>query len=209
MSQNRSGDSLSNLPVNLLAGGSDGLLIAFLLSAGLREFGMDSQQILWVSLGYGLWGGLAMSWAGYIAARGEAHHYEETPNPLYEELDLDADLVERMRQDEEEDRLQWRQYQKELNLPGERPSRGQAWKQGIQMGAAYFLSLFFLISPYFFGPVDKAYLWSLGFGLTMVAALGYWRGVYTGRSPVGEMVRMLVLALAGLVLIRGLSWVLS
>lgn len=209
MRNSRRVETLSNLPVNLLAGGSDGLLVAFLLSAALKEWGLNSTQILWVGLGYGLWASLAMTWAGYLASRGETHHYEETPNPIIEELDLETDLMESMRREEEEDRRQWRKYQQELGLPLVRPSKSLAWKQGLQIGMAYLFSLFLLLSPYLFLPVSQAYSWSLAVGLILMAGLGLWRGRYTRRSPLLEMGRMLGLATAGLILLRVLAWTLG
>ncbi len=193
---------LSTLPVNLMAGGSDGLLITFILASGIAQWGGTSSQILGICFGYGLWASLAMTWAGYVAARGESHHYGGSQAGLLREIGLDAELVEEMVEEEAQDRLVWEQYQQRLGLPLERPSRRQAWKQGLQIGLAYLLGVVLILFPYLLFPAAKAFVGALVAGFVLVAGLGFFRGIYTGRSPWMGAAWMVTLAAVGIAAIR-------
>lgn len=201
---------------DVVLGMSDGLTVPFALAAGLSGAVASSHVILVAGVAELAAGAIAMGLGGYLAAKSEAdtwaselkREYEEVKDVPVEEQEevrkvfrgwgLEGDTLEAATRAVCSDHDRWVDFmmREELNLMEPDPRRARV--SALTIGGSYVAGGAIPLAPYLLGkPVTTALLTSVAVTLLALALFGAWKGKLTGRPPVAEAFRtVLVGALA-------------
>ena len=184
---------------DVVIGMSDGLTVPFALAAGLT--GAISQTHLIVTAGFAeiAAGSIAMGLGGYLAARGDAEHYEHELAREEEEIvtlpereaqevreifqtyglsDAEsATVVESLRQRPKD----WVAFMMRFELGLEKPEPSRAWKSALTIALAYIIGGVIPLSAYLFlTNAHSALRLSVVVTLAALAIFGGIKGRFTG-----------------------------
>jgi VIT1/CCC1 family predicted Fe2+/Mn2+ transporter len=204
---------------DVVIGMSDGLTVPFALAAGLSGAVDATSIVVTAGLAEVAAGSIAMGLGGYLAAKGDAEHYEsERAREQREVRDLPAheaaEVAEIFRSyglsDEESAPLvealkqrpdAWVDFMMRFELGLERPDPHRARRSALTIAGAYIAGGLIPLAPYFLVRSAHSAL-PLSVGVTMVAlgVFGYVKGRYTGAGPLaGALKTLLVGGLAAAV----------
>ncbi|MDB6055404.1 MAG: hypothetical protein JWN25_2927 [Verrucomicrobiales bacterium] len=184
---------------DIVIGMSDGLTVPFALAAGLT--GAISQTHLIVTAGFAeiAAGSIAMGLGGYLAARGDAEHYQhewareeheikaipeaeaQEVRDIFKTYGLSAGecatVVESLRQRPQD----WVTFMMRFELGLEKPQPGRAWKSAITIALAYVVGGIIPLSAYLIlSDVQSALRLSAVVTLAALALFGGIKGRITG-----------------------------
>jgi len=201
---------------DVVLGMSDGLTVPFALAAGLSGAIASSRVVLVAGVAELAAGAIAMGLGGYLAARSEADtwHSElrrereevaEVPAEEKEEVrkvfkgwGLEGDVLEQATDAVCADHDRWVDFmmREELNLSEPDPKRARV--SALTIGGSYVAGGAIPLAPYVFHvPVTTALTASILVTLLALAVFGAFKGRLTGRPPLAEALRtVLVGALA-------------
>ena len=188
---------------DIVIGMSDGLTVPFALAAGLTG-AIDNSRII-VTAGFAeiAAGSIAMGLGGYLAARGDAEHYDserarevkevkEVPDTEADEItdifqeygvtpDESAATVDSLRRRPKE----WVDFMMKFELGLEAPNPKRARQSASTIAGSYIAGGLIPLFPYLLEHSAKAAL-SYSVGVTLVAlfVFGFIKGRFTGVSPI-------------------------
>jgi VIT1/CCC1 family predicted Fe2+/Mn2+ transporter len=189
---------------DIVIGMSDGLTVPFALAAGLTGVIAASHVVITAGLAEVAAGSIAMGLGGYLAARGDAEHYESERKREHREIvdvpDVEAQEIVDIFRDygltPEESApivaaLQKRpesyvDFMMRFELGLEAPDPKRARTSALTIAGAYIAGGLIPLSPYFLVPAAHvALLWSVALTLIALAGFGYFKARATG-APVAR-----------------------
>ncbi len=193
-------------------GMADGLTVPFALIAGLSGAFNSSTIVIVGGLAEIAAGGIAMGLGGYLAAKGEADHYESERRREHREIEEVPDeereevvqLFERYGLAPSESRpvvdaLSRRSealldFKMRFELGLERPDPRRAVGSALTIGLAYVVGGFVPLSPYFaVSSVATALLYSIVLTAAALLIFGAVKGRFTGLVPVRSALQTLII----------------
>ena len=184
---------------DVVIGMSDGLTVPFALAAGLSGAVANTGIIVTAGLAEIAAGSIAMGLGGYLAAKGDAEHYDserareaaevrdkedaemEEVREIFETYGLAREdsgpLVEALRQKPEA----WVDFMMRFELGLEKPNPARALWSALTIAGAYIVGGFIPLSPYMaLSTASTALVASVSITLCALAAFGYTKGRFTG-----------------------------
>lgn len=192
----------SEIVRDIVIGMSDGLTVPFALAAGLTGAVASTGIIVTAGLAEIAAGSIAMGLGGYLAARGDADHYESERRreqqeiremPLVEAAEVQAifqsyglkneetaPVVEGLRRRPAD----WLEFMMRFELGLEKPDPARALTSALTIGGSYVAGGLIPLAPYMFSSSAPTALF-ISVILTLVAltAFGYVKGGFTGAVP--------------------------
>ena len=216
---------------DIVIGMSDGLTVPFALAAGLAgavtATGGNLRVIVIAGLAEIAAGSTAMGLGGYLAAKGDAEHYEQERQreqreivelPHEEEREV-ADVLHAWGLTPEESRpvvhalaqrpKEWVDFMMRFELGLEAPEPGRALRSAATIAAAYVAGGLIPLAPYMLlHTAWAAFLCSVVVTLAALAIFGAIKGHYTGSGPLRSASQTLVIgALAATVAYLLARWI--
>lgn len=186
---------------DIVIGLSDGLTVPFALAAGLSGALVSTHLVLLAGLAEIAAGSIAMGLGGYLAARGDAEHYDS------ERLREQREIVDRTQDEEEEiyeifaaysvDRaaaapvlealkrnpIAWVDFMMRFELGLEEPAANRAYQSALTIALAYILGGLVPLAPYMIvSGNDLAFRASVGITLLALAFFGAIKGRLLGTG---------------------------
>jgi VIT1/CCC1 family predicted Fe2+/Mn2+ transporter len=213
---------------DIVIGMADGLTVPFALAAGLSGAVASNHLITTAGIAEIAAGSVAMGLGGYLAARGDAEHYDSEMRREWQEVQTIPDqeaneivdvfkeygvsaeqcapVVAALRKD----RDAWVRFMKRFELGLERPEPGRAKRSAATIAGAYVAGGMIPISPYFMtSSMSDALVASTAVTLCALALFGYIKGSYTGIPPMRSALQTLLIggiaAAAAFVLAKTIS----
>ncbi len=188
---------------DIVIGMSDGLTVPFALAAGLAgavQAGVVSMKAVVIAgLAEIAAGSIAMGLGGFLAARGDAEHYEHEKQREYREVEelpeVEAREVHEILesyglQPEEATPIvaalsqrpdQYVDFMMRFELGLEKPEPGRAWRSAATIAASYIAGGFIPLSPYMvLNRPGPAFVLSVIVTLVALGIFGYIKGKVTG-----------------------------
>lgn len=182
-------------------GMSDGLTVPFALAAGLTGAVSASKLIVTAGLAEVAAGSIAMGLGGYLAARGDAQHFDaervrehteiiEKPDAeraevreVFEEFGLSSQEAAQVTESLAQNPEKWVDFMMRFELGLEKPEPSRAWKSALTIAGAYITGGFVPLAPYFFIADSRLALPpSVGVTLIALAVFGWAKGRFTGTG---------------------------
>jgi VIT1/CCC1 family predicted Fe2+/Mn2+ transporter len=202
----------SNFVRDVVIGTSDGLTVPFALAAGLSGAVVDTRLIVIGGLAEIAAGSIAMGLGGYLAARGDAEHYqqerireyrevEEIPEQekaevsyLFQEYGLTADqsdpIVEALSQRTDA----WVDFMMRFELGLEQPDPKRAVTSAATIAGAYILGGLIPLSPYIvLGNAFRGLIISAIVTLAALGVFGFIKGKFTGANAIRSALQTMVI----------------
>jgi VIT1/CCC1 family predicted Fe2+/Mn2+ transporter len=217
------GDSVRDVVIGM----SDGLTVPFALAAGLT--GAIAQSRLIVTAGFAeiAAGSIAMGLGGFLAARGDAQHFEhelarekgeieEVPDieakevtDIFRTYGLSANESESVVASLRQRPNDWVSFMMRFELGLEEPDRSRAWKSALTIALAYVVGGVIPLSAYLFVPDAHAALrLSVVVTLIALAVFGGVKGRFSGVPPFRSALQtMLIGGLAAAAAFRIARWI--
>ena len=189
----------SNFVRDVVIGMSDGLTVPFALAAGLSGAIANTRFIVIGGLAEIAAGSIAMGLGGYMAARGDAEHYEQERAREYREIEEipeeEKAEVSRVFQNyglraEESDRVvealslrpdAWVDFMMRFELGLEEPDPKRAVTSAGTIAASYVAGGLIPLSPYvILSSAYRGLIFSVVVTLAALAVFGYIKGRFTG-----------------------------
>jgi VIT1/CCC1 family predicted Fe2+/Mn2+ transporter len=187
---------------DVVIGMSDGLTVPFALAAGLSGAVSSTKLIVVGGLAEIAAGSIAMGLGGYLAARGDAEHYDqekvreereiiEIPEAekaevreVFEQYGLTREearpVVEALSQRPKE----WVDFMMRFELGLEPPDPKRAVTSAATIAAAYIAGGFIPLSPYILSSnAYRALIWSAVVTLAALGIFGFMKARFTGTPP--------------------------
>jgi VIT1/CCC1 family predicted Fe2+/Mn2+ transporter len=190
----------SNFVRDMVIGMSDGLTVPFALAAGLSGAIANTRFIVIGGLAEIAAGSIAMGLGGYLAARGDAEHYEQEKAREYREIkeipEEEKAEVSRVFQNyglpaEESARVSealsqhpdaWVDFMMRFELGLEEPDPKRAVTSAGTIAGAYVLGGMIPLSPYVvLGSATRGLMFSAIVTLAALGVFGYIKGKFTGE----------------------------
>jgi len=191
-----------NFVRDVVIGMSDGLTVPFALAAGLSGAVQNTRLIVVGGLAEIAAGSIAMGLGGYLAARGDAEHYEqerlreereiiEIPDEEKKEVsrvfhayglgpEQSTVVVEALSQNPKA----WVDFMMRFELGLEEPDPRRAVTSAATISGAYIAGGFIPLSPYIaFSSATRALELSAVVTLVALGIFGYMKGRFTGTGP--------------------------
>jgi VIT1/CCC1 family predicted Fe2+/Mn2+ transporter len=193
---------------DIVIGMSDGLTVPFALAAGLTGAVSLTKLIVLAGLAEIAAGSIAMGLGGYLAAKGDAQHYQS------ERKREEREIVERVRDEEQEiydifstygvsvdestpvlnalkrNPAAWVDFMMRFELGLEKPEPQRARNSATTIATAYIVGGFIPLAPYMLmQDAYSALLWSVIITLAALAVFGYIKGRVAGLSAVRSAVQ--------------------
>ena len=187
---------------DIVIGMSDGLTVPFALAAGLTGVIAVSHIIITAGLSEVAAGSIAMGLGGFLAARGDAEHYDSERKREQSEVqtvpDREAQEVAEVFQSygltaEESAPLvaalqkkpeAYVDFMMRFELGLEKPEPKRALSSALTIAGAYIAGGLIPLSPYFVVPQARtALLWSALITLIALAVFGFFKSKATGSPP--------------------------
>ncbi len=184
---------------DIVIGMSDGLTVPFALAAGLTGAIAQTQVIVTAGFAEIAAGSIAMGLGGYLAARGDAEHYEHEKIREEREVESVPDVEAREIRDifrtygisDEEcapvvDSLRrrpadWVSFMMRFELGMEPPEPGRAWKSALTIALSYIVGGIIPLSAYLILPdAQRALRLSVVVTILALAVFGGIKGRFTG-----------------------------
>jgi len=193
--------SASNLVRDIVIGMSDGLTVPFALAAGLSGAVSVNRLIVLAGLAEIAAGSIAMGLGGYLAARGDAEHYDSERErevreveelPEEEEKEITAIFKEYgVSREESEPVLHalkrnpdaWVNFMMRFELGLEKPEGQRARQSASTIAGSYIVGGLIPLSPYILlHDSSRALLFSVVITLIALAIFGFIKGRVTGTG---------------------------
>ncbi len=196
---------------DVVIGMSDGLTVPFALAAGLSGAVGSTHVVVLAGLAEIAAGSIAMGLGGYLAARGDAEHYDA------ERLREEREIIERTRDEEEEiyeifeqyavDRAasapvvaalrarpkQWVDFMMRFELGLEAPEKGRAERSALTIAVSYIVGGLVPLLPYMLlASPGMALRGSVGMTLVALAVFGALKGRIVGSGAARSALQMVV-----------------
>ncbi len=191
-----------NFVRDIVIGMSDGLTVPFALAAGLSGAVQSTRLIVVGGLAEIAAGSIAMGLGGYLAARGDAEHYEQEREREYREIkeipeeeknevskafeaygitrDHSKPIVEALSERPDA----WVDFMMRYELGLEQPEPERARNSAATIATAYIVGGFVPLTPYIaMANAGKALVVSAAVTLAALGIFGYMKGQFTGASP--------------------------
>jgi VIT1/CCC1 family predicted Fe2+/Mn2+ transporter len=191
-----------NFVRDVVIGMADGLTVPFALAAGLSGASQDTRVIVIGGLAEIAAGSIAMGLGGYLAARGDAEHYEqerereerevrEIPEEEKAEVsrvfhaygmtpEQSVPVVEALSQHPKA----WVDFMMRFELGLEEPDPRRAVTSAATIAAAYIAGGFIPLSPYIaLSSASRGLELSAAVTLVALGIFGYIKGRFTGTRP--------------------------
>ncbi len=187
---------------DIVIGMSDGLTVPFALAAGLTGVVAASHIIITAGLSEVAAGSIAMGLGGFLAARGDAEHYDSERKREQREVQTlpdreaqeVAEVFESYGLSPEESAPIVAALQKKpeayvdfmmrFELGLEKPEPKRALSSALTIAGAYIAGGLIPLSPYFVVPQARtALLWSALITLIALAVFGFFKSKATGSPP--------------------------
>jgi VIT1/CCC1 family predicted Fe2+/Mn2+ transporter len=193
---------------DIVIGMSDGLTVPFALAAGLTGAVSVTKLIVLAGLAEIAAGSIAMGLGGYLAAKGDAQHYES------ERQREEREVVERVHDEEQEiydifstygvsqeestpvlnalkrNPVAWVDFMMRFELGLEKPQPQRARNSATTIAASYVFGGFIPLAPYMImGNIYSALAVSVVITLVALAVFGFIKGRVAGISPVHSAVQ--------------------
>jgi len=197
---------------DIVIGMSDGLTVPFALAAGLSGAVTSSHLITTAGLAEIAAGSVAMGLGGFLAARGDAEHYEHELQREHHEVQTipeqeAAEIVEVFEAygvSAEQcapviaalraDRDAWVRFMMRFELGLEKPESGRASRSATTIAGAYIAGGIIPIAPYFLVPnVTDALPYSVAVTLFALALFGFLKGGFTGTPRLASALQTLLI----------------
>src|SRR6267154_2375960 len=191
----------TNLVRDVVIGMADGLTVPFALAAGLSGAVQNTRLIIVGGLAEIAAGSIAMGLGGYLAARGDAEHYEQEQAREYREIEEipeeEKAEVSRVFQEyglpaQESARVAdalshhpdaWVDFMMRFELGLEEPDPKRALTSAGTIAAAYVAGGLIPLSPYvILSNAYKGLIFSAIVTLAALAVFGYIKGRFTGAA---------------------------
>ena len=192
----------TNFVRDMVIGMSDGLTVPFALAAGLSGAVQSTRLILVGGLAEIAAGSIAMGLGGYLAARGDAEHYEQEQAREYREIEQIPEeekaevsrvfqsygltlaqafpVVEALSQHPKA----WVDFMMRFELGLEQPDPSRALTSAATIAGAYVFGGLIPLSPYVvMSNAARGLLVSAGVTLAALGLFGYLKGRFTGTGP--------------------------
>jgi vacuolar iron transporter family protein len=218
----------SQLVRDIVIGMSDGLTVPFALAAGLSGAVANARIIVVAGLAEIAAGSIAMGLGGYLAAKGDAEHYEhelarewrevkEIPEAEAEEV---AEVLESygLTQQEatpvvtalRERPRDWVDFMMRFELGLEKPEPSRARNSAATIALSYIAGGFIPLSPYMIVAQPRlGFLISVIVTITALGVFGLIKGKFTGTRPGRSAMQTMVIggvaAAAAYLLARAIS----
>jgi VIT1/CCC1 family predicted Fe2+/Mn2+ transporter len=195
--------SSGDLVRDIVIGMADGLTVPFALAAGLTGAVTVTNLIVLAGLAEIAAGSIAMGLGGYLAAKGDAQHYEserdreerEIVDRVHDEEQEIYDIFHTYGVSEEESTpvLQalkrnpeaWVDFMMRFELGLEKPEPQRARNSAATIAGSYVVGGFIPLMPYIvLNNIYSALTWSVLITIVALAIFGYIKGKATGVSPV-------------------------
>jgi VIT1/CCC1 family predicted Fe2+/Mn2+ transporter len=192
----------SNFVRDVVIGMSDGLTVPFALAAGLSGAVQNTRLIVVGGLAEIAAGSIAMGLGGYLAARGDAEHYEQEKQREYREIveipEEEMAEVSRVFKDYGLSEAEssgvvnalskkpdaWVDFMMRYELGLEAPEPERARNSAATIAAAYVAGGLIPLSPYMvLGNAGMGLIVSAAVTLAALAAFGFMKGRFTGTGP--------------------------
>src|SRR5215472_421793 len=187
--------SAGNLVRDIVIGMSDGLTVPFALAAGLTGAVSVTKLIVLAGLAEIAAGSIAMGLGGYLAAKGDAQHYDSErkreEREIFERVqDEEREIYEifsRYGVSEEESTpvlnalkrnpTAWVDFMMRFELGLEKPEAQRARNSAATIAASYIVGGFIPLAPYMIiGDVYSALTWSVIITIVALAVFGFIKG---------------------------------
>ena len=217
----------SNVVRDIVIGMSDGLTVPFALAAGLSGAVKSLHIIVLAGLAEIAAGAIAMGLGGYLAARGDAEHYQS------ERLREEREVVER-REDEEEEIYQifdaygverqeaapvlaalqrnptaWVDFMMRFELGLAKPERGRALQSAVTIAISYIVGGLVPLLPYMLGTAHTALPASVAITLVALLLFGGIKGRITGEGTLRSALQTAIIGGLAAAAAFGLAHLLS
>jgi VIT1/CCC1 family predicted Fe2+/Mn2+ transporter len=201
-----------NIVRDIVIGMSDGLTVPFALAAGLSGAVGSTRIIVIGGLAEIAAGSIAMGLGGYLAARGDAEHYDQ------ERLREEREIVEIPEEEKAEisqifqsykiteqeashvveglarNPKAWVDFMMKFELGLEEPEPRRAITSAATIALAYVAGGFIPLSPYMLsGNAIRGLMLSATVTLAALGVFGFIKGRYTGTSPIRSAVQTVVI----------------
>lgn len=197
---------------DIVIGMSDGLTVPFALAAGLTGAVAGSHIIIAAGMAEIAAGSIAMGLGGYLAARGDAEHYDS--ERLREELEVQtvpeveakeveailhtyglgpeesATVVEALRRNPEH----WVDFMMRFELGLEKPDSRRAPVSALTIAGSYIAGGLIPLAPYMFVPHSAtALLWSVACTIIALAVFGFAKGKIVGTKAARSSLQTVII----------------
>lgn len=188
---------------DIVIGMSDGLTVPFALAAGLSGAVDSTHVVITAGLAEIAAGSIAMGLGGYLAARGDAEHYQHERRREEEEIHTlpqqekqeVAEVLERYGLTADESRPivealskrpdAWVDFMMRFELGLEEPDPGRAPRSAATIALSYIAGGFIPLLPYMFSAsAHQALAFSVFVTLIALFVFGYLKGKATGTPAV-------------------------
>ncbi len=197
---------------DVVIGMSDGLTVPFALAAGLSGAVTSSHLITTAGLAEIAAGSIAMGLGGFLAARGDAEHYDHELQREYHEVqtipkqeaaeiievfeaygvtaEQCAPVVAALRTN----RDAWVRFMMRFELGLEKPESGRASRSATTIACAYIAGGLIPIAPYFLAAnVTDALPYSVAVTLIALTLFGFFKGGFTGTPRLASALQTLLI----------------
>ncbi|MER3481446.1 MAG: iron transporter [Meiothermus sp.] len=187
---------------DIVIGMSDGLTVPFALAAGLSGAVDSSFVVLIAGIAEVVAGSIAMGLGGYLAARGEADHYQaelererrevrelpqaeaEEVRQVFRDYGLEGQPLEQATQAIIAKPEVWVDFMMKEELGLERPDPRRALRSALTIGGSYVVGGAIPLLPYALRlPLSSALIWSVVVTLAALLVFGAVKARFTGISP--------------------------
>ncbi len=201
-----------NFVRDIVIGMSDGLTVPFALAAGLSGAVSSNRLIVIGGLAEIAAGSIAMGLGGYLAARGDAEHYQqerlreereivEIPEEekaeisrIFQSYDVTEQEASHVVEGLARNPKAWVDFMMKFELGLEEPEPRRALTSAATIALAYVAGGFIPLSPYMLsGSVIRGLILSAAVTLAALGIFGFIKGRYTGTSPVRSAVQTVVI----------------
>ena len=202
----------SNFVRDVVIGMSDGLTVPFALAAGLSGAIANTRFIVIGGLAEIAAGSIAMGLGGYLAARGDAEHYEQEKEREYREIkeipeEEKAEVANVFKNyglsGEESGQLAealskrpdaWVDFMMRFELGLEAPDPKRAFTSAGTIAASYVAGGLIPLSPYVvLGSAYRGLIVSAAVTLAALAVFGFIKGRFTGAKAVRSALQTMVI----------------
>lgn len=201
-----------NFVRDVVIGMSDGLTVPFALAAGLSGAVQNTRLIVVGGLAEIAAGSIAMGLGGYLAARGDAEHFQQELEREYREIneipeeekaevskvfhaygmtpEQATPVVEALSQNPKA----WVDFMMRFELGLEEPDPSRALTSAATIAGSYVAGGFIPLSPYMLvGDASRGLLISAVVTLAALAIFGYIKGRFTGTHPLRSASQTMVI----------------
>jgi vacuolar iron transporter family protein len=204
--------SAGNLVRDIVIGMADGLTVPFALAAGLTGAVSVTRLIVLAGSAEIAAGSIAMGLGGYLAAKGDAQHYDS------ERRREQREIVERVHDEEREifeifdtygvsqeestpvlNALKrrpeaWVDFMMRFELGLEKPDPGRAVRSAGTIAASYVVGGLIPLFPYMvINVANRALMLSVVVTLIALGVFGYVKGLFTGLKPLRSASQTMVI----------------